>query len=64
MCSKVSDWPSHHLFTQEILLQRAFANTVILKGDVPVRAERARQHGDIAEHGLERFVQDIAHLDR
>ena len=30
--------------------------------NIPVRAERPREDGDVTKHGFERLVEDVAHL--
>lgn len=51
-----------HLFTLEVLLQRALAVLVVLQGDISVRRERTGKDGDEAESGLEWLVEDVADL--
>ncbi|RCI08911.1 hypothetical protein L249_4922, partial [Ophiocordyceps polyrhachis-furcata BCC 54312] len=46
----------------EILAQRPVPGLVVLQRVVAIGAQRPRQHGNIAEDGLERLVEDIAHL--
>ena len=51
-----------HLLAEEVLLQRAFAELVVLQRDVPVRGEGAGQDGDIPEERLEGLVEDVRDL--
>ncbi|RDA85125.1 hypothetical protein CP532_1559 [Ophiocordyceps camponoti-leonardi (nom. inval.)] len=46
----------------EILAQRPVTGLVVLQRVVAIGAQRPRQHRDIAEDGLERLVEDVAHL--
>ena len=51
----------HHL-TLEVGSERALAVGTILKGLVTVGTKGNRKHGDVAEHTLQRLVQDVRHL--
>ena len=53
---------THHLFTQEILLQRSVSHSIVLECNIPVGRKRARQHSDIPKDALEGLIQDVAHL--
>ncbi|RDA92146.1 hypothetical protein CP533_5577 [Ophiocordyceps camponoti-saundersi (nom. inval.)] len=46
----------------EILAQRPVTGLVVLQRVVAIGAQRPRQNGDVAEDGLERLVEDVAHL--
>jgi len=41
---------THHSFTEEILLQRALATSVVLQCDIPICAESSGEHSDVAKH--------------
>jgi hypothetical protein len=40
----------HQCFAKEILLQRALATVVVLKGNIAIRTESAGEHGDVTKH--------------
>ena len=51
-----------HLLAKEILLQRAFAELVVLQRDVAVRGEGAGQDRDVPKERLEGLVEDVRDL--
>jgi hypothetical protein len=53
---------THHLLAQEIFLQRSLAHRIILQCDIPIRAERTGEYGNIPKYRLQRLIEDIRHL--
>ena len=51
-----------HLFTLEVGRKGTLAIGAVLERLVAVRTESTRKHGDVAEHTLQRLVQDVRHL--
>jgi hypothetical protein len=41
---------THHSFTEEILLQRALATSVVLQRDIPICAESSGEYSDVTKH--------------
>ena len=51
-----------HLLAGEVLLKRTIPRLVVLESDEAIGGEGTGEDGDKSEGGLERLVQDIAHL--
>ena len=51
-----------HRFSLEVGREGALAIGAVLESLVAVCRESTRKHGDVAEHALQRLVQDVGHL--